>query len=661
MTQSRLPFPDFQVELSGTYVEPSIWLRRLVLVESPLPPLRIIRRITFRRGINIICTQPRLPEDTQPVGHSVGKSLMVRIIRYCLGEDRFCTDSQRTAIALKHERAYVFAVVRINGEDWSVARPLGLETGYSDSWCVRSHRIKALLPQEGRLKYREFVDALNKATSDCYANIDLPRAERRANWRDLLGWLSRDQDCHFAHHADWRASELQAGPRALTREDAYLVMRMALGLLGPDEIGLMEKHRQLLAQKTQSETLVRQYTAYVEQSEQRLRGALEELKDQLPGEVFGSAFVNIAVNKAESLGKLLEDPDVLDRQELASLNDALATSLREEGSLQAALDDLDVKKTATQAELENAQKQDASTLLRTLGSLRWKCSYFPKEDDAVRAGCPGEKMIDQGIADPWRQQRIADLKNELVAVNGRTEATQAALAKARDSTRIIRQSLSRATAEFVRVRGDITRQIGQWMSRKEEAERYSAAWRDLNVIVNGRDAREKQIEVSAASLRVARNRFEKQKGNLSGYYDAVLKRIISPRAEGKIEVDGDGLRPESNSVVADSGTTLREYADVLSLDVACLVASVCGLGHLPRLWIHDSPRQADSEEQLYHSILECLRELEARYPQGRKPSFQYILTTTSAPPDVVNVLPFVRLRLHARNAEGKLLRCDFGK
>lgn len=250
MAQSRLPFPDLQVVPSDSYDEPAIWLRRLIFVESPERPVRIIRRLTFRRGLNIVCTEPRLPEDSQPVGHSVGKSLLVRIIRYCLGEDRFCTESQRRAIAQRLERAYAFAVVRVDGEDWSVARPLGLETGYGDSWAVRSSRMRDLLAEEKRLKYREFVDALNAVTSDCYADIDLPRAGRRAKWTDLLGWLSRDQDCHFDHHAEWREAQLQAGPRALTLEDAYLVMRMALGLLGPEEIGLLEGHRALLARMT---------------------------------------------------------------------------------------------------------------------------------------------------------------------------------------------------------------------------------------------------------------------------------------------------------------------------------------------------------------------------------------------------------------------------
>lgn len=661
MAQSRLPFPEFQIVPSDAIVEPDIWLRRIVFVEKPELPLKIIRRITFRRGLNIVSTETRTDEDTKPVGHSVGKSLLVRIIRYSLGEDRFCTASLRSAITAKFERGYVFALVRVKGEDWSVARPIGLDTGYGDSWCVRTKRLKELLQETGRLKYRDFVDALDAATASCYADIDLPRAARKANWRDLLGWLSRDQDCHFDHHADWRTPEAQAGPRALTREDAYLVMRMALGLLGPEEIGLMEKHRRLLDSKMEDEAKAKQYDAFVAQAEQRLRQALEELKDQPSGEVFGSAFVNIADRKIGSLGKLLDDPDVFNHQELSDLRDTLDQSLRREGSLQNKFDDLIRKEQVTQIELNNARTQTAPTLLETLGALRWKCSYFQTKDAAHDAGCPGKTMVEQGIADPWVKHRIAELEAELAAIESAMAATRTDFDTARQESSEQRRSLAQRTADVVRVRGDIARQAGLWDARRNEAERYCSAWRDLEMIENRRASAQKKIDASTDTLKAARSRFETLKGNLSNHYDAVLKRIISPQAEGTIEVDGDGMRPKSNDAVADSGTTLREYADVLGFDLSCLAASVCGVGHLPRFWIHDSPRQADSEEQLYHSILRFLAELEAAYPPGRRPSFQYILTTTSAPAPEVNRAPFLRLRLHARTESGKLLKRDFGK
>lgn len=358
--------------------------------------------------------------------------------------------------------------------------------------------------------------------------------------------------------------------------------------------------------------------------------------------------------------RFLGDPSILNRVELAELQDVFWQSLRVEGSLEAKLADLVTHEQATQEELAIAETQDAPSLLKMTAELRWKCSYYKTKDEAMEADCPGKKMVDHGIADPWRKQRIEELRAEVAAVRREREETETALANACAQTQAQRKTLAQKTSEFVEHRGDITRDIGQWMARKEEANRYGSAWHDLDAIESSRDARQKEIDDSSATQRTVRARFERQKADLSSYYEAVLKHTISPNAEGRIEIDGDGIRPWTSDAVADSGTTLRGYADVLSFDLACLAASVGGVGNLPRFWVHDSPRQADSEEQLYRSIFRFISELEKACPTGRSPSFQYILTTTSAPPKELNCSPYVRIRLHARTDNGKLLRRSFG-
>ena len=661
MTQSRLPFPEAELLPADHLIEPDIWVRRIIFIENPVLPLKIIRRISFRRGLNIVDTETRNESDTKPVGHSVGKSLLVRIIRYCLGEERFCTPSLRAAIAAQYERGYVIALIRVKGEDWSVARPIGLETGYGDSWCRKTKRLRDAVNPDDRLRYRDFVDAIEAATSACYADIPLPRADRKAGWRDLLGWLSRDQDCHFDHHAEWRTPETQAGPRALTREDAYLVMRMALGLLGPEEIGLLEKHRSLLDSKAAADGRQKQLAAFVEQAETRLRDAVGELKDQPSGAVFGAAFASIADGKIESLQSLLADPSVINADELTAMRESLDEQLRSEGSIQARLEGLRMKQVSLDAELKNARNSESGTLLIQLNSMRWRCNYNLSRDEAHSAGCPGKDLAKPGSADPWIKQRIAELEQEMAAAGTAIDEGQEELAEAKKQSDVTRRRLTTRTSEIERVRGDIERKSGVWEARKGEADRYSAVWSELEKLETRQGSAQKKIDQSAESLRTARSRFDRIKGELSEHYNTVLKRIISPAAEGSIEIDGDGIRPISNEAVADSGTTLREYADVLSFDLSCLAASVCGVGQLPRLWIHDSPRQADSEEELYHSILRFVADLEAKFPSGRKPSFQYILTTTSVPAPEVNRPPYTRCRLHAREEAGRLLKRDFGK
>ena len=77
--------------------EPVIWLKRLVILSS-LDPKAEIRNIPFRRGLNVIQTK-KIKNRSGPVaGHGVGKTLLMRLIRYSLGEANFGTEETETKI-----------------------------------------------------------------------------------------------------------------------------------------------------------------------------------------------------------------------------------------------------------------------------------------------------------------------------------------------------------------------------------------------------------------------------------------------------------------------------------------------------------------------------------------------------------------------------------
>jgi hypothetical protein len=103
---------------------------------------------------------------------------------------------------------------------------------------------------------------------------------------------------------------------------------------------------------------------------------------------------------------------------------------------------------------------------------------------------------------------------------------------------------------------------------------------------------------------------------------------------------------------------MATFSTVLGFDLACLATSICGQGFFPRFLIHDSPREADIEEPMYHELFKLVAEWESEY-DGREPSFQYIVTTTTRPPDVYAGLPWTRLELDARKPDGRLLGIDF--
>lgn len=138
----------------------------------------------------------------------------------------------------------------------------------------------------------------------------------------------------------------------------------------------------------------------------------------------------------------------------------------------------------------------------------------------------------------------------------------------------------------------------------------------------------------------------------------VLQSLLDSSASGEIVINSSGVYPQAGAAVAAKGEAMGTFATILGFDLACVIASVVGLGHHPRFLIHDSPREADMEEEMYFRLFRLMARLHDSF-KGRQPSFQYIVTTTTRPPDELAVEPWVRLELDARKPEGLLLGVSF--
>lgn len=147
-----------EIKAAKERTEPAVWIRRLRLIEDLSADATVIRDIEFRRGLNIICTARASAEDRRVVGHSVGKTLLLRLIRYCLGEHAFSTRTVRSAITAVLERAYVLAEVHVAGRPWVVARPIGLDIAKPSSWALEGDDLNRLLAgPDGAIKFPDFI------------------------------------------------------------------------------------------------------------------------------------------------------------------------------------------------------------------------------------------------------------------------------------------------------------------------------------------------------------------------------------------------------------------------------------------------------------------------------------------------------------------------
>jgi hypothetical protein len=143
-------------------------------------------------------------------------------------------------------------------------------------------------------------------------------------------------------------------------------------------------------------------------------------------------------------------------------------------------------------------------------------------------------------------------------------------------------------------------------------------------------------------------------GRLSEIFDALIRALVGPRATGRVTHDGNGLHLAVD-LGGDRSSPAIGSLKVLAFDLAAMCMSIEGSTHVPAFLIHDSPREADLGLSPYHRLFELVRSLENIRGQ---PLFQYIITTTTRPPENLQQEPWLVLTLGGEPAEKRLLKCD---
>jgi hypothetical protein len=120
-------------------------------------------------------------------------------------------------------------------------------------------------------------------------------------------------------------------------------------------------------------------------------------------------------------------------------------------------------------------------------------------------------------------------------------------------------------------------------------------------------------------------------------------------------MEGLHLRLADRQAQPSEGLDTAEL--VLSVDLARL-ARTCELGTHPKFLIDDSPREGDLELHICHRLFEFILELECDFGK-HKPSFQYMITTTTPPPKALAIALLTNPTLSSKTPSGLLLRRDF--
>src|SRR5438105_1884099 len=123
--------PRLQVKPKEGSREPRLWFRRFVI--WPEPGAQPIQDRTFGPGLNIIWSPDPVDRSARDAdeppsgpGHGAGKTLVCRLLRYCLGEPRFASEVLRTKISSAFKDGRVGAEVIVDGKRWAIVRSIGV-------------------------------------------------------------------------------------------------------------------------------------------------------------------------------------------------------------------------------------------------------------------------------------------------------------------------------------------------------------------------------------------------------------------------------------------------------------------------------------------------------------------------------------------------------
>ncbi|WP_438479704.1 coiled-coil domain-containing protein [Oleiharenicola lentus] len=660
---------------------PDVWVKRLVIFGRLQPKPDIIRDIPLRRGLNIIwAEEPESTTDkTDIAGHSAGKTTFCRLLRYVLGEKTYSNRAGMQAIKASFPNGYVAAEIMIEGVQWAVLRPLGENR---NSWILRDGTVEQVATQKGEPAYQDSYPSQIQLARRVHGlrTATVVRTQEEIKWGHILAWCARDQEARFQNIYEWRSprSESEWPSFRFPKADPLFVMRVVLGLYLPDELGTEElmaaNLRKLEQTEANYESLKREPEFWRNHYDQRVRATL---KARLPEDAEGISETPVLsgdllpdlkkyVEKAkfltqETLNSLHEEAEGI-QQKLDAVNELIAATRADVNEIEAlfALGHKavgSIQSGLNQASQLDNQTEENRTRLCPFGDvIIGECSYVRERRRQI---LPNElrdtHSLEQMEAERANaQQRLSRQKSELQSKLETAERTRQQLNGVQRGLSERVQTLTNATQQL---ENDFT-QLTEWGARTQAPEKLTKL----------RDAADKIASLKSV-IETERNHLNQLLANHDSHRHLLSKifsqaaRLVLPTSayDGRVNFENREL----NFQITHGGTMNGEAMETLAVllaDLSCLVFNLLSAdSHLPSFLLHDSPREADLAIRLYHNFINLVARLEVDLSDETGCPFQYILTTTTPPPDEVNIKKFVVLQLDASKENDLLFRRDLSR
>jgi hypothetical protein len=632
---------------------PRLWVKRLVIWKEPGGEK--VQDVSLRPGLNIIWS-PDVADDAvsgdqgHAIGHGSGKTLFCRLIRYCLGEDRFATEAQRDRIGSAFLNGIVGAEVFLDGTCWAIVRPLGARRRHM---AAANGDLDEIAAGEGVSTGLEpFIEAVDQSIiAMALAELVRPRADGPI-WPIALAWLTRDQECRFDDVLDWRspssdsdspmpASGQEKGPR-------LEALRAFLMAITPEEQTTRGEVNSLTEQRRIFDQEIGHRRWEIERTQGRLVSALD-----LAGQSLPDMPLLIDVMR-KSAGERLATATQLPAgggAELVAAREQHEAARREWMRLD-----------GERIRIETSIPIEQRVLSEIQGELPG-LSYSQAEAESPI--CPiCEVPIDRALAGQCKlshkipdaeacRQRWAQRRAEVETQGKRLEGLRLEITRVLRQIALAKQRLDQAASRVAAIeKARDNREAGWYTARRasDDVER-------LADLIDIQDDATKRLRELNAKLDAERERLaafrDKQArvfGRMSEKFGPLVGRFVGRDVRGSVLLYGNSIQ-----LSADTGGEAIDSLKIVAFDLAALCLSIEGATRIPSFLVHDSPREADLGGSIYGRLFDIVQELENI---GASPLFQYILTTTTAPPAKFRGLPYLRLKVHGDPPMQRLLGID---
>ena len=612
---------------------PRLWVETIWLLESREPQV-FIRTIDLHPGLNIVWAKESAANDAsglESAGHGVGKTSLCLLLRYVLGDDAPAIATLRSKAAGSFPKGGVAAKVHVDAAVWLVFRPYGL---YSQSMAAQCDTLGQLLDGTSPSDFEGYGGALEQFSIGRLAARSLPGTNQLLEWRHLLAWCIREQRTRFDGFYHWREGEGLGFKRS--RRDPPLLVGSVLGLVDQEldrllrDIEATQKHVEQCKEHIPELERAPAFALTHADRQLRLRVGAEEDEP-----VFATTVGESVESRVQATLQAAEQDESRWESEVAQAEDDLAEEQVRLRALSKARD-LAKLETGIAKSLVDANYDDFERLSKVrdrLAGLEGRCDPGNIEFSA----CEHVQKNKSAVNMTWFQDgRQAKTDASLLAE--RHQARQGVFDKAEKAVSDQEQLISKMKADLRRLRVRVATSESTRTFLKQ-------SWDDLQIKhtqrAQGGDTAElvkarrklQELEAELESLRTAevsrRSRQSSRVDAIKALTAAVSARLLGAAGHARF-VPGHETRPFE---VARGGEAYQ-VLEVLLGDVVCLLDSaVSEASNHPGFLVHDCPREADMSERLYREFFLAAAEAAAQLGRDGAVPFQFIVTTTSAPPE----------------------------